>query len=395
MSKILAVNSGSSTLKWKLYEVPSEAVIAEGMVDRLGIPGSVFSIKFNGQKKEINEDIETHEKAVNMLLDNLLELNVVQSIEEITGVGHRVVSGGSEYEDSIVVDDKVLAGIKKYADFAPLHNIAELKGIESFMKILPNASEVAVFDTSFHTTMDKENYLYSIPYEYYEKYGVRKFGAHGTSHKYVSQKAAKVLNKPIEDLKMITMHIGSGVSITAIDGGKSVDTSMGFTPLAGVTMSSRSGDIDASLVAYLMNKENINDPDDMIEILNNKSGLLGISGVSPDMRDLIATKDENPRSQLAIDIFINRLVKYVGSYIALLNGVDAIVFTAGMGEHNPQIRQAVIDNFNYMGMKIDETRNENANDACVISADDSTVDVMMIPTDEELMIVRDVVRLTK
>ncbi|MGR3741437.1 acetate/propionate family kinase [Companilactobacillus sp. DQM5] len=395
MSKILSVNSGSSTLKWKLYEVPSESVLAEGMVDRLGLPGSVFTIKYNGDKREINEDIKSHEQAVNMLLDNLIDMGVLQNIEEIQGVGHRVVSGGSEYTDSVVVDQKVLEGIEKYAEFAPLHNPAELKGIESFMKILPNASQVAVFDTAFHTSMSKENYLYSIPYEYYEKYGVRKFGAHGTSHKYVSMKAAEVLNKPLEDLKMITMHIGSGVSITAIDGGKSVDTSMGFTPLAGVTMSSRSGDIDASLVAYLMEKEGIKDPEEMIDILNNKSGLLGISGVSPDMRDLLAAKDDNPRAQLAIDIFINRLVKYVGSYIALLGGVDAVVFTAGMGEHNPQIRQAVIDNFKYVGMKMDKERNETGNGPRVISADDSKVDVLMIPTDEELMIVRDVVRLTK
>lgn len=395
MSKILAVNSGSSTLKWKLYETPSEEVLAEGMVDRLGLPGSVFETKINGEKEKIEEDITSHEKAVNMLLDKLIEKNVLKDINEIEGVGHRVVTGGAKYTDSVVVTKEVLEDINQFSEFAPLHNPAELKGIESFMNKLPNASQVAVFDTSFHTTMPEENYLYSIPYEYYEKYGVRKFGAHGTSHKYVSRKAAEVLGKPVEDLKMITLHMGSGVSITAIDGGKSVDTSMGFTPLAGVTMSSRSGDIDASLVAYLMEKEGIKDPEEMIDILNNKSGLLGISGISPDMRDLLAEKDTNPRAKLAIDIFINRIVKYVGQYIALLNGVDVMVFTAGMGEHNPQIRQAITEKVSYIGAKIDQDRNENGSGARVISADDSAVTVMMVPTDEELMIVRDVVRLTK
>lgn len=394
MSMILAINTGSSTLKWKLYEVPSENVIAEGMVDRLGLPGSEFSSKYNGNKEKIKKDINTHEEAVTMLLNFLTEKRIVTDMNEIVGVGHRVVAGGSEYKDSVVVDDSVLQGIEDLADFAPLHNPAELAGIKSFMKILPNAKQVAVFDTSFHTTMAPENYLYSVPYEYYEKYGVRKFGAHGTSHKYVSRKAAEVLGKPIEDLKMITLHIGSGVSITAIDGGKSVDTSMGFTPLAGVTMSSRSGDIDPSLMAYLMEKEHINNPEDMIDILNHKSGLLGISGVSPDMRDLIETKDTNPKAQLAIDIFVNRIVKYVGSYVALLGGVDAMVFTAGMGENNAQIREAITNNFNFIGAKIDKDRNENGKGARLISSDDSKVDVMMVPTDEELMIVRDVVRLT-
>ncbi|APX72392.1 acetate kinase [Companilactobacillus allii] len=395
MSKIIAVNSGSSTLKWKLYSYPDEKVIAKGMVDRLGLSDSVFEVKYNGEKTSKVGDIPDHITAVNMMLEKLLDMDIIKSYDEITGIGHRVVAGGNLFKDSAVVTPKVIQEIKELAEFAPLHNPGQAAGIEAFEKILPDVPQVAVFDTSFHQTMDPVNYLYSLPYEYYEKYGVRKFGAHGTSHRYVSSAAAKYLNKPLKDLKIISCHLGSGASIDAIDGGKSIDTSMGFTPLAGITMSTRSGDIDASLVAYLMQKLKIIDPQEMITILNNKSGLLGISGVSPDMRDLIATKDDNKRSKLAIDIFINRIVKYIGSYIALLKGTDVILFTAGMGEGNPWIRELVIDSFNYMGIKINKETNENGKGIRKISTDDSTVDVLVVPTDEELMIVRDVVRLTK
>ncbi|MQS77385.1 acetate/propionate family kinase, partial [Lactobacillus halodurans] len=262
-------------------------------------------------------------------------------------------------------------------------------------KILPDVPQVAVFDTSFHQTMDPVNYLYSIPYEYYEKYGVRKFGAHGTSHRYVSQAAADYLHKPLNDLKIISCHLGSGASIDAIEDGKSVDTSMGFTPLAGITMSTRSGDIDPSLVAYLMQKLKIADPTEMVKILNTKSGLLGISGVSPDMRDLLATREENDRSDLAIKIYVNRIVKYIGSYIALLAGADVIIFTAGTGAKNAEIRADIANSFNYMGVKIDKEANENGDGTRVISTKDSAITVMVVPTDEERMIVRDVIRLTK
>lgn len=395
MTKVIAVNSGSSTLKWKLYSVPEEEVLASGMVDRLGLPNSVFTVKYKGEKTSETGDIPDHKTAVDKMLKTLLNMHIIADYSEITGVGHRVVAGGNIFKDSAVVTPKVLQQIKDLAEFAPLHNPGQAVGIEAFQEILPDVPQVAVFDTSFHQTMDPVNYLYSIPYEYYEKYGVRKFGAHGTSHRYVSGQAAEFLGKPLKDLKLISMHLGSGASIDAIQGGKSVDTSMGFTPLAGITMSTRSGDIDPSLFAYLMEKLKLSDPEDMVNILNNKSGLLGISGVSPDMRDLIATKDEDKRSKLAIDIFINRIVKYVGSYIALMDGVDVMLFTAGMGEGNPWIRSLIMSAFDYMGVKENKEVNENGKGLRKISSDDSKIDVLVVPTDEELMIVRDVLRLTK
>lgn len=391
----MAVNSGSSTLKWKLYTVPDEKVVAKGMVDRLGLSDSVFEVEFDGKKISEMGDIPDHTTAVNKMLDKLIDLKIIDNYNEISGVGHRVVAGGSIFKDSAVVTPRVIQQIRNLSEFAPLHNPGQAAGIEAFEKILPDVPQVAVFDTSFHQTMDPVNYLYSIPYEYYEKYGVRKFGAHGTSHRYVSQAAADYLHKPLNDLKIISCHLGSGASIDAIEDGKSVDTSMGFTPLAGITMSTRSGDIDPSLVAYLMQKMKITDPTEMVKILNTKSGLLGISGVSPDMRDLLATRDENDRSDLAIKIYINRIVKYIGSYIALLSGVDALIFTAGTGAQNAEIRADIANSFNYMGIKIDKEANENGNGTRVISSKDSTVQVLVVPTDEELMIVRDVVRLTK
>ncbi len=391
----MAVNSGSSTLKWKLYTVPDEKVVAKGMVDRLGLSDSVFEVEFDGKKISEMGDIPDHTTAVNKMLDKLIDLKIINSYDEITGVGHRVVAGGSIFKDSAVVTPRVVQQIKNLSEFAPLHNPGQADGIEAFEKILPDVPQVAVFDTSFHQTMDPVNYLYSIPYEYYEKYGVRKFGAHGTSHRYVSQAAADYLHKPLNDLKIISCHLGSGASIDAIEDGKSVDTSMGFTPLAGITMSTRSGDIDPSLVAYLMQKLKITDPTEMVKVLNTKSGLLGISGVSPDMRDLLATRDENDRSDLAIRIYINRIVKYIGSYIALLSGVDVLIFTAGTGAKNAEIRADIANSFNYMGVKIDKEANENAEGTAIISSEDSTVKVLVVPTDEELMIVRDVVRLTK
>lgn len=395
MSKIMAVNSGSSTLKWKLYTVPGEKVVAKGMVDRLGLSDSVFEVEFGGKKISEMGDIPDHTTAVNKMLDKLIDLKIIDDYSEITGVGHRVVAGGSIFKDSAVVTPRVIQQIKNLSEFAPLHNPGQAAGIEAFERILPDVPQVAVFDTSFHQTMDPVNYLYSIPYEYYEKYGVRKFGAHGTSHRYVSQAAADYLHVPLNDLKIISCHLGSGSSIDAIEDGKSIDTSMGFTPLAGITMSTRSGDIDPSLVAYLMQKLKITDPSEMVKILNTKSGLLGISGVSPDMRDLLATRAENDRSDLAIKIFINRIVKYIGSYIAMLKGTDVIIFTAGVGAGNAEIRTDIANSFNYMGVKIDNERNENGTGTRLISTDDSTVKVLVVPTDEELMIVRDVIRLTK
>lgn len=394
MVKILAVNAGSSTLKWKLFEMPQEEEIASGMVDRMGLPGSIFSVKFDGKKTKEKIDIPDQETAVGMLLKRLSESGIIHDINEIKGVGHRIVAGGEAFKESAIVTAENLQKIKDLAPYAPLHNPGEAKGIEAFEHKLPQAKEVAVFDTSFHTTMPKENYLYSIPMSYYRDYGARKYGAHGTSHRYVSARAAEILGVPLEKQRMITMHLGSGASLTAIQNGRSLDTSMGFTPLAGVTMSTRSGDIDASLVAFLMNKLKITDPDQMVDILNHKSGLLALSEYSPDMRDLLATRKKRPQSQLAIDIFVNRVVKYIGSYVAEMGGVDTLVFTAGMGEGSIPVRKFIVDRLGFIGAKIDEKANDVESVERVISAPDSKVKILIVPTNEELMIVRDVVRLT-
>ncbi|AST83856.1 acetate kinase [Latilactobacillus sakei] len=391
MSKILAINAGSSTLKWKLFVMPEEKVIAKGMVDRLGLSDSVFTVKYgDGQKYEITQDIETQDVAVDLLLKKLIEFKIIAEYSKISGIGHRVVAGGEDFKTSALITEASLKRIEELAEYAPLHNPAEAGVIRAFRNILPNVPQVAVFDTSFHTTMPEENYLYSLPLDYYRKYGARKYGAHGTSHRYVSHRAAEMLGKPLEDLKMITMHLGSGVSMTAIKDGKSLDTSMGFTPLAGVTMSTRSGDIDASLVAFLMKKLDIKDPEEMIDILNKKSGIYGISGLSPDMRDLEKTREERPESQLAIDIFVNRLIKYVGSYVAIMGGLDVLVITAGMGEGDILMRQRIGDRLSYFGVEVDPERNNVMAQERIISTDDSKVKVLLVPTNEEVMIARDV-----
>lgn len=396
MSKTIAINAGSSSLKFTLFEMPEEREIASGIIERIGLKNSIFTTKYNGEKYNVTEDIDNHEIAIQKVLDKLIELGVIANYEEIEGVGHRVVAGGEDFKESALVDDEVLAKIEQLSDLAPLHNPANATGIKAFKKILPNITSVAVFDTSFHTTMPAVNYLYSLPMEYYEKHAARKYGAHGTSHQYVAERAADMLDRPLEDLKIITCHLGNGASITAVDGGKSVDTSMGFTPLAGVTMGTRTGDIDASLIPYLMEKEGISNVQEMIDIFNHKSGLLGLSGVSSDMRDVEDEAAEgNDRAQIALDIFYNRVQKYIGQYIALMNGADAIVFTAGIGENSPETRQIIIDGINWFGMEIDEERNSVRGEERVISTDDSKIKVLLIPTDEEVMIARDVERLKK
>ncbi|KRL93231.1 acetate/propionate family kinase [Levilactobacillus hammesii] len=396
MGKSLAINAGSSTLKFKLFQMPEENVIAEGAIDRIGLGNSLVEIKYgDGEKYKTHEEVSDHKEAIQLMLDQLTDLKIITDFNEITGIGHRVVAGGEEFKDSAVIDDDVLQKIKDLAEYAPLHNPAAAMGIEAFKKILPNVLSVAVFDTSFHTTMPEVNYMYAIPYEYYEKYGARKYGAHGTSHRYVAHRAAAMLGKPLEDLKLITLHIGAGGSITAIKDGKSYDTSMGFTPLAGIEMATRSGDIDASLVAYLMEKLNIDKPSDMINILNKKSGLVGVSGVSADMRELEAVQDKNHRAKLARDMFINRIVRYVGAYLAELGGADAIVFTAGVGENDIMIRQEVADKLNYFGIAVDPEKNDIRGVERDLSAAGSKIKTLLIPTDEELMIVRDIERLRK
>ncbi|WP_062532529.1 acetate/propionate family kinase [Jeotgalibaca dankookensis] len=394
MSKIIAINAGSSSLKFTLYEMPGEVTVSSGIIERIGLKNSIFTIKYgDGQKYNVVEDIENHEVAVEKLMKQLKELGIIADFSEITGVGHRVVAGGELFKESTLITDNVLEKIEELSELAPLHNPANATGIRAFKKLLPEITSVAVFDTAFHTTMPKENYLYSIPMEYYDDFAARKYGAHGTSHQYVSERAADMLGKPLEDLKIITCHLGNGASITAVDGGVSVDTSMGFTPLAGVTMGTRSGDIDASLLPYLMNKLEITDINEMINILNKKSGLLGLSGISSDMRDIEeAAEAGNDRAQTALDIFHNRVQKYIGQYIAVMNGVDAIVFTAGIGENAASTRKIIIDGISWFGCEIDDEKNNIRGEERVISSEDSKIKVLLIPTDEELVILRDVVR---
>ncbi|WP_203651579.1 acetate/propionate family kinase [Secundilactobacillus yichangensis] len=395
MTKILAVNAGSSTLKWKLFSMPDETVIASGLVDRLNLPGSVFTVKRpGGDKYEEKQDNIDYRLAAAMVLSHLKEAGIVKHLHEIAGIGHRVVAGGEVFSDSAVVNDDTLKQIHNLAEYAPLHNPIEAQYIKIFQQLLPNVPQVAVFDTSLYTNMPKINALYPIPYEYYEKYGARKYGAHGTSHRYVSLRTAELLGKPLSDLKLITLHLGSGSSISAFDHGKVIDTSMGFTPLAGVMMATRSGDIDPSLVSFLAEKMKLK-MSDMIDILNQKSGLLGISQLSPDQRDLEAAQDTNPQAKLALDMFANRVVRYIGSYIAELNGLDALVFTAGSGENGIDMREKIADQLSYFGVQIDHDRNQVRGKEQIISPEGAPVTVMVVPTNEELMIVRDVQRLTQ
>lgn len=396
MSKTIAINAGSSSLKWQLYQMPSETVVGKGIVERIGLKDSIFTIKYgDGQKFEEIVDINDHEIAVQMLLDQLIKLKIIDSFDEITGVGHRVVAGGEYFKDSVVIDDQVLEQIEELSELAPLHNPANAMGIKAFRHILPEVVSVAVFDTSFHTTMPEVNYLYSIPKAYYEKYSARKYGAHGTSHRFVSERCAELLGKPIEETKIITCHIGNGASITAVDGGKSVDTSMGFTPLAGVTMGTRAGDIDASLLPYLMRKEGLTDINEMIDILNKKSGVYGLTGISSDMRDIEdAAHKGNPDAELALTIYSDRIRKYIAQYIAVMNGVDAIVFTAGVGENAGDVRERIIKPMTWFGLELDEELNmKTFGDEVEISTPNSKIKVFVIPTDEELVIARDVERL--
>ena len=391
MKKVLAINSGSSSFKYKLFSLPDEKVIASGMADRVGLDNASFEIKLaDGSKHVEKTEITDQEAAVNLLIKFLKQFNVVDDLHEIVGVGHRVVNGGEYFTDSTIITKENLPKIYELEDYAPLHNPAEGRGIEAFMNVLPEVPQVAVFDTTYHRALDPVHYLYSLPYEYYEKYGVRKYGAHGTSIRYTAPHAAKMLGKDLKDLKLIICHLGSGASVTAVKDGKSFDTSMGFSPIAGITMATRCGDIDPSLIQHLMHVEG-KSMDEMIHILNHKSGLLGLSGISPDMRDV--RESDTDRAKLARKIFINRIVRYVGSYIAEMGGVDAIIFTAGIGEHDMGVRKEVMDAFKYMGVEPDYEANEE-NGEHFITKPDSKVKAMVIPTNEELIIERDVVRLT-
>ncbi|SDN04741.1 acetate kinase [Sediminibacillus halophilus] len=393
VSKTLAINAGSSSLKFQLIEMPEETVIAKGLVERIGIENSVFTIEAAGEKDETTTDIPNHEQAVKMLLDKLTASGVIQSLDEIEGVGHRVVHGGERFSDSVKITDEVIREIEEVSDLAPLHNPANLTGIRAFREILPDVPAVAVFDTAFHQTMPEQSYLYSLPYEYYEKYGIRKYGFHGTSHKYVSQRAAELLGLPLEQLRLISCHLGNGASIAAIENGKSIDTSMGFTPLAGVTMGTRSGNIDPALIPYIMDKTG-KTASEVMTVLNKESGMLALSGFSSDLRDITErANDKDERAELALEVFAERIHKYLGSYAARMHGVDAIIFTAGVGENSTEIRERVLKGLEFMGVYWDPSLNNIRGKEAFINYPHSPVKVIVIPTNEEVMIARDTVRL--
>ena len=390
---IMAVNAGSSSLKFQLLEMPTELVIASGVVERIGIENSVFTIKYGENKSKETLDIATHKVAVDMLLRKLVNLNVVKDLNMIEGIGHRVVHGGEKFTDSVIISKEVLDGIKGVSHLAPLHNPANITGIEAFHDVLPNIPAVAVFDTAFHQTMDPIAYMYSVPYEWYTKYGVRKYGFHGTSHKYVSQRAAMLLGKDIEDTKLIICHIGNGASLCAVDGGKSIDTSMGFTPLAGIPMGTRSGDIDPAIVQFISEKEN-KTLNQVIEELNKKSGYLGLSGFSSDSRDLWdAVSRGDKKSILAVEKQAKIIADYIGAYYLTLGKCDAICFTAGIGENASETRELVADKIKALGTVLDKKKNLIHGEEMVISKKKSRIKLLMIPTNEEVMIARDTVRL--
>ncbi|GAF15934.1 acetate kinase [Bacillus sp. JCM 19046] len=394
MATIMAINAGSSSLKFQLLSMPEEKVITKGLVERIGMKDSVFTIEANNDEHVTTTDIANHADAVKLLLEQLTSLSIIASLDEIEGIGHRVVHGGEKFNDSILITDEVLAGIEEVTELAPLHNPANITGIKAFKEVLPSVPAVAVFDTAFHQTMPESAYLYSLPYEYYEKYGVRKYGFHGTSHKYVSQRAAEILDRPVEDLRILSCHLGNGVSIAAIKGGESIDTSMGFTPLAGVTMGTRSGNIDPALIPYIMEKTD-QTVDEVVSTLNKKSGLLGITGFSSDLRDIESAAEEgNDRAQVALDVFTSRIHKYIGSYAARMGGVDVIIFTAGIGENSSTIRERVLKGLEFMGVEADLSKNNVRGKETMLHTDSSKVKIMIIPTNEEVMIARDTVRLT-
>ena len=396
MSKTIAINAGSSSLKWQLYLMPEEKVLAKGLIERIGLKDSISTVKFDGREEKQVLDITDHTQAVKILLDDLMRFDIIASYDEITGVGHRVVAGGEYIKDSALVDEEVIQKVEELSLLAPLHNPANAAGIRAFKELLPDITSVVVFDTSFHTTMPEKAYRYPLPTKYYTENKVRKYGAHGTSHEYVAHEAAKLLGKPLEELKLITCHIGNGASITAVDKGLSVDTSMGFTPLGGVMMGTRTGDIDPAIIPYLMQyTDDFNTPEDISRILNRESGLLGVSEKSSDMRDIhAAMRMGDEKAQLANDIFVDRIQKYIGQYLAVLNGADAIIFTAGIGENSVTIRDLVINGISWFGCDIDPEKNVFGQYGD-ISTPDAKVRVLVIPTDEELVIARDVERFKK
>ena len=389
MAKIMAVNAGSSSLKFQLLEMPSELVICSGIVERIGLEEGIFTIKHNGQKKTEKLPIPDHKVAVSLVLDALVKEKIVEKLEEIEGVGHRIVHGGEYFDSSAVVNEDVVSKVEELCELAPLHNPAHLVGYRAFKEALPGVGHVFVFDTAFHQTLDRERYLYPLPLEYYTDYKIRKYGAHGTSHYYVSKRTQELLGNP-EHANIIVCHLGAGASLCAVKDGKSIDTSMGLTPLAGVMMATRSGDIDASVVDHLI--ENLGyDMKTVFKMLNKESGLLGVSGVSGDMRDIIDAKDAgNQRAELAFNMFRKRVADYIGSYFVELGHVDAISFTAGIGENSFIAREAIIDLIKEaLGIVLDDKANVEGHGERLISAPESKIKVFVVPTDEELVIARD------
>ena len=395
--KILVLNCGSSSLKYQLINMENEEVLASGKYERIGENEAFITHKVNGQKIEIKHPAKTHEEAVDFTLKQLInpEYKVIDSLDEISAIGHRLVHGGEKINKSVVITDEVVEVLKECIDLAPLHNPAGIIGIEACKKVMPGKPMVGVFDTAFHQTMPKERYIYPIPYEYYKKYGIRKYGFHGTSHMYVSQRLAEIVKKDIKDLKIVTCHLGQGSSICAVEGGKSVDTSMGLTPLAGIPMVTRSGDMDPSVVTFLMKKEGWT-AEEAENVLNKKSGVQGISGLAPDFREIeAASYGENERAAIAIEKFKYEIASYIAKYAVAMNGIDYIVFTGGVGENQINIRKGICEKLEFMGVKIDVEANNVRGEEKEISAPDSKIKVYLVPTNEELMIAKETARLVK
>ena len=397
--KVLVLNCGSSSLKYQLIDMSNEEVLCIGLVERIGIEGSVLKQEKDGVegKLVVEQPMKNHQDAIKLVLEAVVDAKFggVQDIKEVEAVGHRVVHGGEKFAGSVLITDEVKAALVECTDLAPLHNPANIMGIEACEAILPGVPMVGVFDTAFHQTMPKKSYLYGLPHELYTKYGVRRYGFHGTSHKYVSQRAAAMLGKNIEDIKVITCHLGNGASIAAVDGGKCVDTSMGFTPLEGLIMGTRCGDIDAAILPFLMEKEGL-DAKGLSDLMNKKSGVYGMTGISSDFRDIEgAAANGDEKAQVALDAYAQRVKKYIGAYAAEMNGVDAVVFTAGVGENGIDMRKAIASNMEFLGMNFDEEANKVRGKETVISTADSKVKILLIPTNEELMIARDTVALVK
>ena len=394
---VLVINCGSSSLKYQVINSGTEGVLAKGLCERIGIDGRLVYEPAGGEKEITQADMPTHKQAIQMVIDALIneKTGVIKSLDEIGAVGHRIVHGGEKFAASAIITDEMIQAVEACSDLAPLHNPANLIGVRACQELMPHTPMVGVFDTAFHQTMPKEAYLYGVPYEYYENYAVRKYGFHGTSHSYVSKRAAVLLDKPYESLKTIVCHLGNGASVCAVKNGKSVDTSMGLSPLEGLVMGTRSGDIDPSAVEYIAKKENL-DLAGVLNVLNKKSGVMGLSGVSSDFRDLeAAEKAGNARAATAQQVFNYRVLKYIGAYAAAMNGVDCICFTAGLGENNGVIRKQICESLAFLGIQIDDEANSKRGEEIVISTPESKVKVLVIPTNEELAIARETVALVK